>query len=80
MRHADDTRASFPLATGGRFGPRQWTTPLYLTPGFPNLDLAPDGKRFAVFPDVGNGGNAKTTSVHVTFLVNFLDELKRKLP
>jgi hypothetical protein len=44
-----------------------------------NLDLAPDGKRFAVFaapePAAGEMG-----SVHVTFLLNFFDELKRRIP
>jgi len=52
--------------------PRVWSeTPIRVTPsGFPALDLAPDGKRFAVLPmsEVA----AEKDSVHVTFLLNFL--------
>ena len=44
-----------------------------------NLALAPDGKRFAVFPMPEAAGPEKG-SVHVTFLLNFLDELRRKIP
>ena len=41
-----------------------------------NLDMAPDGKRFAVFP----APDATKGSVHVTFLLNFVDELLRRIP
>jgi hypothetical protein len=43
------------------------------------MDIAPDGKRFAVFttPDATGGGKG---SVHVTMLENFFDEVKRKIP
>jgi hypothetical protein len=44
-----------------------------------NLDLAPDGNRFAVFPRQGAAGEQKG-SVHVTVLLNFFDELRRRLP
>jgi serine/threonine-protein kinase len=44
-----------------------------------NLDLAPDGKRFAVFPLPDAGGERKGM-VHVAFLENFFDELRRKVP
>jgi hypothetical protein len=45
---------------------------------FPAFDLAPDGKRFAVmlYPD-GTGDRPVT---HLTVLLNFFDELRRKLP
>jgi serine/threonine-protein kinase len=60
--------------------PRQWCdTPILLTGGYPPLDLAPDGKRFAIFPTAETAGDQKG-SVHVTFLINFFDELKRRLP
>ena len=43
------------------------------------MDLAPDGKRFAVFPPSGKSAEEKG-SLHVTFLLNFFDELRRKVP
>jgi serine/threonine-protein kinase len=42
-----------------------------------NFDLAPDGKRVVVFPDQGN---QQKGPVHVTVLLNFFDEVRRKLP
>jgi Tol biopolymer transport system component/predicted Ser/Thr protein kinase len=44
-----------------------------------NLDLAPDGRRFAVFPRPDATGEQKG-SVHVTVLLNFFDELRRRVP
>jgi hypothetical protein len=43
-----------------------------------NLDLAPDGKRFAVLalPETAPG---EKHSVHVTRLLNFFDELRRRV-
>ena len=41
--------------------------------------LAPDGKRFAVFP-MPEAAEPREGSVHVTFLQNFLDELRRQIP
>jgi serine/threonine-protein kinase len=57
--------------------PRLWSDRQVFYPGASNLDLAPNGKRFAVFaaPDYATQG-----SVRVTFLVNFFDELRRRLP
>jgi hypothetical protein len=43
------------------------------------IDLAPDGKRFVVSPSPEATGGQKG-SVHVTVLLNFLDELRRKMP
>jgi serine/threonine-protein kinase len=58
---------------------RLWSDkqPFYL--GTSNLDLAPDGKRFAVLalPDPPPGEKG---AVHVTMLLNFFDELKRRIP
>jgi serine/threonine-protein kinase len=47
--------------------------------GDSNWDLAPDGKRFVVFPAVNPAGEEKG-SVHVTFLLNFFDEVRRRVP
>jgi len=46
---------------------------------FPNIDLSPDGKRFVVFPGMDPGGTRKV-AVHINFLLNFFDEMKRKIP
>jgi Tol biopolymer transport system component/predicted Ser/Thr protein kinase len=60
--------------------PRRWSnTPISdPTEGW-NLDLAPDGKRFAVFlrPEAAS---EQKGSVHVTVLLNFFDELRRRMP
>ena len=47
------------------------------TLGFPPLDLAPDGKRFAVLPSEAADEKG---SVHTTFLLNFFEELRRRVP
>jgi Tol biopolymer transport system component/predicted Ser/Thr protein kinase len=47
--------------------------------GIPNYDLAPDGKRFAIFPEIKAPVEEKG-DVHVTFLLNFFDELRRRAP
>ena len=51
---------------------------LFFPSAAPFLDLHPDGQRFAVFslPASEEGG----PSVHVTFLMNFFDELRRRVP
>ena len=61
--------------------PRPWSNTQILEPipGQWNLDLAPDGKRFAVFPRPESTGEQKG-SVHVTVLLNFFDELRRRVP
>ena len=41
-------------------------------------DLAPDGKRLAAFAGDDAGGEKLPT--HLTFLLNFFDELRRKAP
>lgn len=47
--------------------------------GLLNYDLAPDGKRFAIFPEVKTATDEKA-SIHVMFLLNFFDELRRRAP
>jgi len=47
--------------------------------GIPNYDLSPDGKRFAIFPELKPATEEKG-NVHVTFLLNFFDELRRRAP
>jgi Tol biopolymer transport system component len=60
--------------------PRPWSNTQIREPaGIWNLDLAPDGKRFAVFLRPDAIGEQKG-SVHVTVLLNFFDELRRRVP
>ena len=47
--------------------------------GLLNYDLAPDGKRFAILPEMKAPVEEKG-DVHVTFLLNFFDELRRRIP
>ena len=59
--------------------PRLWSDKQLFYTGTSNLDLAPDGKRFLVFtlPETPAGQKG---SVHVTMLLNFFDEVKRRIP
>ena len=59
--------------------PRVWSEKQVFNPGLLNLDLAPDGKRFAVLYSPERAGIAKG-SVHVTMMLNFFDEVKRRIP
>jgi len=59
--------------------PRLWSDKRIFYTGTSNLALAPDGKRFAVFPMPEAAGPEKG-SVHVMFLENFFDELRRRIP
>ena len=43
-----------------------------------NFGLAPDGRRFAVIPRPDEA--ASKASLHVNFLLNFFDELRRRIP
>ena len=59
--------------------PRVWSeTRLLNVSGMPVYDLAPDGKRLAAVlaTDAASGG----ASTHLTFLLNFFDELRRRTP
>jgi serine/threonine-protein kinase len=59
--------------------PRIWSDKQLFFTGTSNIDIAPDGKRFAVFalPEAAPG---EKSSVHVTVLLNFFDELRRRIP
>ena len=59
--------------------PRLWSnTQIRDQGGITNLDLTPDGKRFAVFPVPE--ASAQVGSVHMALLLNFFDEVQRKVP
>jgi hypothetical protein len=47
--------------------------------GLLNYDLAPDGKRFAVLPNVHAPAEEKG-AVHIAILLNFFDEVRRRAP
>jgi eukaryotic-like serine/threonine-protein kinase len=60
--------------------PRLWSDQqLQDISGNPNYDLAPDGKRFAIIPEPKARAEEKG-AVHVSFLLNFFDELRRRAP
>jgi hypothetical protein len=42
-------------------------------------DLAPDGKILAVTPVAGAQSSGSTAEHHITFLLNFADEVKRRV-
>ena len=59
--------------------PRIWADRKILrTDVHPSYDLAPDGKRVVVFPLPD--GSERAGNLHVTFLLNFADELRRRIP
>ena len=58
---------------------RRWSNQQIQQTGIRNFDLSPDGKRVVVFPLPPTSG-ATNPSVHVTFLLNYFDELRRRLP
>jgi len=68
--------------TAGSFSstrPRTWSDrPIRRVGTFLSHALAPDGKRFAVFP-LAEPSNAAATA-QATFVVNFFDELRRRVP
>jgi serine/threonine-protein kinase len=61
--------------------PRVWSEGQIVEPNIQywNIDLSPDGKRFAVLPRP-DATDEHQGSVHVTVLLNFFDELRRRLP
>ena len=59
--------------------PRTWSDTQSFYSGFANMDLAPDGKRFAVFA-LSEAAPSENGSVHVIMLLNFFDELRRRIP
>jgi serine/threonine-protein kinase len=62
--------------------PRRWSEKRLLpglVPVIPTYDVAPDGKGFAVV--LYEDGTAQEKPItHVTFLLNFFDDLRRKVP
>ncbi len=81
----DETRLTVVdyLSKGEAFSaakPRAWSDRPIMNNGAGNnaYDLAPDGKRAAAFPLTT--ATADGSSLHVTFLLNFGDELRRKVP
>jgi Tol biopolymer transport system component len=60
--------------------PRLWADTILFSPGqYSNYDLAPDGKRFAIFP-LAEEVSGEKPMTHVVFLLNFFDELRRRVP
>ena len=62
--------------------PRLWSEKRLLDLGFPPIltyDAAPDGKRFAVVL-YADGTAQEKPITHVTFMLNFFDELRRRVP
>jgi hypothetical protein len=58
--------------------PRVWSdTPVGVTPFPRNFSLSPAVKGFAVMPP--RGVTVEKGSVHVTFVLNFLEEIERVL-
>ncbi len=59
--------------------PRLWSPGQFTSRGRGvNFDLHPDGKRFAVLKAPGTESHPAVNKV--TFVFNFFDELRRKLP
>ena len=58
--------------------PRLWADKQLLGGNRLYYDVVPDGKRFAVFAQPES--EEKQGNVHVTFLLNFFDEVARKVP
>jgi Tol biopolymer transport system component len=68
------TRDSFAVGK-----PRQWAKTLLMDTGaYSNYDLAPDGKRIAATVEKAEISSQKTTQL--TVLLNFFDELRRRVP
>jgi hypothetical protein len=63
--------------------PRRWsnTQTRDVDPVSDALDLAPEGKRFlALRPPQDASPSGPKGSVHVTFLLNFFNEVERRIP
>jgi Tol biopolymer transport system component/DNA-binding winged helix-turn-helix (wHTH) protein len=62
--------------------PRQWSPAPLFRPTYHalwNLDIAPDGRRFVVLAPP-ESRSPEPATVHATILLNFFDELRRRLP
>ena len=61
--------------------PRMWADVTLRVPfGTSPFDVHPDGKRVAIFPAETAGVKPESGSVHVEVLLNFFDELRRRVP
>jgi Tol biopolymer transport system component len=58
--------------------PRVWTETRLRNAAFSNYDVAPDGKRLAAL--VADNPSVEKPLTHLTFVLNFFDELRRKAP
>ncbi len=61
--------------------PRVWSDTALSSPAGadPYFDIAPDGKRFVVIPRP-DSAQEKQGNLHATFLLNFADEVRRRIP
>jgi hypothetical protein len=62
--------------------PRPWSNKQIadLGPQGWDLDLAPDGKRFVAAVSRADSAGETKASVQITFLLNFFDEVRRRIP
>jgi hypothetical protein len=59
--------------------PQPWSPTQVFAPGYSFFDLAPNEKQFAVFLDPKPPAE-KSSTLHITFLFHFFDELRRRAP
>jgi hypothetical protein len=59
--------------------PRSWAAGALRLNGLPAFDVHPDGQRVAMLPAAAAGAE-EPTSMHVTVLLNFVDELRHRVP
>jgi serine/threonine-protein kinase len=60
--------------------PRLWSDRRLFNLGVaPTFDIAPDGKRFAVLMQPGDD-RPRPAQNHVTLMLNFFDEVRRRAP
>ena len=68
--------------TGDSFAaavPHPWSATQVVRDGVrQNFDIAPDGKRVVMFPKPPAAKSGET--LHAYFLLNFFDEVKRRIP
>jgi len=74
-----------PYTTSGRNflpgKPRQWIdSRIVLTGNYMPYDVMPDSKGVVAFPVADTPEGGEKVNLHLTFLVNFFDEVKRKVP
>ena len=61
--------------------PRPWMARALADKGLQSpYDLALDGKRFVGFPAAKASAGGEKPNLHLTFLLNFFDELRRRAP